>query len=287
MNHAFLIMAHDDWTVLKILVESLDDDRNVIYLHFDKKVGELPEIVTHKAKLVILETRVDVRWGSESQIEAEYVLFSRAVKDGPYQYYHLLSGADLPIKSQDYIHDFFDRHDGYEFIAFSEKAMTPALVRKVQRWHLFPGHFRDRSVPIRAARAALLKMQEILHIRRNRSVDFRKGANWVSITDGMARLFVDNIEWARKTFTHTFCCDEFVMQTLCWNSDFRRKIYDYDNPQNSCQREIGWKNNVLSCWTLEDLERLKNSPCLFSRKFDGSDAELLRQVRLLSTDKVL
>lgn len=32
--------------------------------------------------------------------------------------YHLISGADLPIKSQDYIHDFFEKNADYEFVHY-------------------------------------------------------------------------------------------------------------------------------------------------------------------------
>ena len=69
-----------------------------------------------KARLFVLKQRVDVRWGNLRQIKAEDVRFEEALKHGPYAYYHLLSGQDLPIKSQDYIHQFFDEHQGMEFV---------------------------------------------------------------------------------------------------------------------------------------------------------------------------
>ena len=49
--------------------------------------------------------RVPVNWGG-SQIRAELSLLKCAVKK-KYDYYHLVSGADLPIKTQDEIHQFF------------------------------------------------------------------------------------------------------------------------------------------------------------------------------------
>lgn len=38
MKHAYLIMAHHEFEVLGKLVQALDDERNDIYIHFDKKV---------------------------------------------------------------------------------------------------------------------------------------------------------------------------------------------------------------------------------------------------------
>ena len=40
MKHAFLILAHDEVDLLKLLVGSLDDPRNDIYVHMD--AGNFP-----------------------------------------------------------------------------------------------------------------------------------------------------------------------------------------------------------------------------------------------------
>lgn len=36
-KHAYCIMAHGGWEQLQMLVNALDDERNDIYLHIDKK----------------------------------------------------------------------------------------------------------------------------------------------------------------------------------------------------------------------------------------------------------
>ena len=72
MKHAFLILAHNEFELLRLLVARLDDSRNDIFIHFDKKVAVLPEIKVKEAGLTILEDRKDVRWGGFSMVEAEY-----------------------------------------------------------------------------------------------------------------------------------------------------------------------------------------------------------------------
>lgn len=62
--------------------------------------------------------RISVTWGGYSQIACELGLLNAAVGKGRYTYYHLLSGQDLPIKSQDRIHSFFDSCGGKEFVRF-------------------------------------------------------------------------------------------------------------------------------------------------------------------------
>ena len=38
MKHAYLIIAHNEFNILEKTIELLDDERNDIYLHIDKKV---------------------------------------------------------------------------------------------------------------------------------------------------------------------------------------------------------------------------------------------------------
>ncbi len=283
MKHAYLILAHHEFALLQTLIGCLDDARNDIYVHVDKKVKTLPELHAEKARLVLLRNRVDVRWGDYTVVEAEFALFSAAKKNGPYAYYHLLSGVDLPIKSQDYIHRFFEAHKGKEFIGYTLTGMTPETVRKVQRWHLFPGDFKNRSQVRRVLRSGWIRVQEAVGYRRNRQVDFKKGSQWVSVTEAMVRCFLEHEMWARKVFTHTFCSDEMVFQTLCWDSPLRFALYNTQDDGTGCMRLIGWRDNgELVDWSAADYDRLAASPALFARKFNSSDPAFIDRILALS-----
>jgi hypothetical protein len=66
MKFAYLIMAHHRFDVLKFLLKDLDDERNDIFLHIDKKTGvynqaELKNCV-NKANLIFVK-RHPVYWG--------------------------------------------------------------------------------------------------------------------------------------------------------------------------------------------------------------------------------
>lgn len=275
-------MAHGEWELLRTLVGCIDDERNDIYVHIDAKVNALPELSAKKAGLHVLEDRVDVRWGDLSVVDAEYALFETALANGPYAYYHLLSGQDLPLKSQDYIHGFFDANQGREFIGYTLTSITPEIVRKAQRWHLFPRRFKGRNIAVKALRAGFLRFQEALGILRNRNVDFKKGSQWVSVTDAMAHLFMDNKDWTRKVFTHSFCSDEMVFQTLCWHSSLRGNIWCTDDDGRGCMRAIGWRDGCLYDWTAEDFSILAASEALFARKFNSRDMGFVRKIAELS-----
>ena len=279
--HAYLILAHNNWDLLQILIRSIDDVRNEIFLHIDAKVQAIPEFKTEKSQLHLLEKRVDVRWGDLSVVEAELALYEAARETGDYDYYHLLSGVDLPIKSQDYIHSFFRENAGKEFLGYTLTEITPELRRKVHRWHLFPKDFKGKSAVKKVLRAGYLRLQEVLGIERNKGIDFKKGSQWGSITQGMVDYILENKAWIRKTFTHTFCADEVYKQTLCWNSPYRKNIYCTDDDARGCMRAIGWENGTLKDWGSEDYEKLKSSPALFARKFNMNDICFIHKIEEL------
>ena len=120
-KHAYLIMAHDKPRQLEILLSLLDDPRNDIYLHLDSRLAidlsAFSEQVCH-SNLFFVE-RDAVRWGHSSLVACELKLLTAAVNKQAYEFYHLLSGADLPLYTQELIHSFFDVHAGEIFLALS------------------------------------------------------------------------------------------------------------------------------------------------------------------------
>lgn len=82
MKHAYLILAHNEFEVLRKLISALDDPRNDIFIHFDEKVNKIPDLNTKYANLFVIENRADLRWGDSSIIDAEIRLMDAAVKKG-------------------------------------------------------------------------------------------------------------------------------------------------------------------------------------------------------------
>ncbi|WP_392469261.1 beta-1,6-N-acetylglucosaminyltransferase [Sphingobacterium cellulitidis] len=282
MKHAYLILAHNEFEILRRLIESLDDKRNDIYVHFDAKVEVLPDLEVQNANLYILENRVDVKWGDVTVMEAELNLFEAASKRKSYDYYHVLSGVDMPIKSQDYIHDFFNANKGKEFIGFYTGDIKDEIDRKVRRVHLFSDSFRPEpsifSQIKRVLRAGSIKIQELTGYKKNRKISFRKGTQWLSVTDGLVKLILKEKANILKIYQNSFCCDEIVVQTICWNSVFKNKLFDLTDEGRGCMREIRWENNVIRDWTDEDFEYLINSDKLFARKFNSKSINVVDKI---------
>ena len=268
------------------LLRCIDDARNDIYIHVDRKTRRIPDLHTEKARLQILTDRVDVRWGDVSMLEAELKLFEAALRSRErYAYFHLLSGVDLPLKSQDEIHRFCEEHQGKEFIGYCGIEETPEIEQKMHRWHPFPRHFRNENLFFRGARKTAKILQDALHIRRHKDIHFFKGAQWVSVTELMAVLIIAHKSQILKTFRHTFCSDEIAIQTLCWNSPRREHIYSLDGEWAGNLRKIGWKNGDLKDWTAADYDEIVSSGALFARKFNNSDPEFIERIANLSLSR--
>lgn len=263
-RHAYLIIAHNNFEQLQTLITLLDDERNDIYLHIDKKSGEVPRFHTVRSRLTCID-RMKVYWGGHSQIQCELALM-RAAAPGHYGYYHLLSGIDLPLKTQDQIHAFFRENDGKEFIDFDPQANEErSFLLRTQYYHplqnIAGSSPRFFSRVLRVLNWGAMYVQKFLHITRKEIIPLYKGANWFSITDEMVGYVLDNQEVIRKQFYYTYCADEVFLQSLAMQSPRREHIVC------DALRAVDWERGDPYVYRAEDVPALLASDRLWGRKF--------------------
>lgn len=286
MKHAYLIIAHNEWVVLNTLLSMIDDERNDVYLHIDAKVKQLPELYKcSKAGFHLLEKQYDVRWGGLSQVRTEMLLFEEAHANGPYAYYHLLSGVDLPIKSQDYIHSFCDENMGKEFVGFFHGEYHEAdTQRKVSLRYLYTGY--NKRCPFlpkwkislaQLVRHSFLLVQKLIGYHRHDDCEFKKGHQWVSITHNAVTLLLSRKEWIMSRFSQVNTPDEIYKQTVLWNSLLREHLYNINDDKKGCMRFIDWERGEPYVWQDGDIEELLSSEYLFARKISGSQKILIQK----------
>lgn len=283
-------MAHNEFYILEKLVQLLDYKDNDLFIHIDKKVRDFDfdkfrSLV--KVSNVYFIDRMDVRWGTNTQINCELELLAYALQKGDYDYFHFLSGVDLPIKSQREIHSFFEKNKGKEFIHyFSHQPITNDRIERVKYYHLFCRNLRSHSEFKKKLSQKLyyklLKYERILKINRikGKEKDFYHGANWFSITHELASYVVSLKSKIEKEYKHTFCADEFFLQTIVYHSKFYDNLYlkkDDDYSQNV--RFIDWNRGEPYTFTIEDFDLLMHSKMLFARKFSVNlDKEVIDKI---------
>ena len=288
-EHAYLILAHKNFGQLRKLIELLDDPRNDISVHVDANARDFDprewRPATRHSQLVFLPDRLKVSWGGVSIMRSELALLRRALADGPHDYYHLLSGMDLPLKSQDEIHAFFDRNQGKEFINLWE--FKKSTLSRFRYYTIFPegeGRFRTRIV-----NHIFKGLQMAVGYRINRDIDFRFGSQWFSITEPLARYVADHEEWLEKVFRNTSTCDEIFLPTLVANSPFAGQLFEPVPVSN--QKEVNLSNMRLIDWSrgesirhpwvfrAGDMALLESVPHLWARKFDETvDSEIIDKI---------
>lgn len=282
-------MAHTNIQQLKKLLRLLDDERNDIFLHIDKRIEKVDfDSLTkqcQRSNVIIIPNRIKINWGGVSIMRAELELLSMAVNTNKYEYYHLLSGMDLPIKSQDYIHNYFKANNGYEFISFW--TVKPSMLTRFKYYTVFPEG--ERWFILRIINHIVKGIQMLIGYRINRNINFRVGSQWFSITDDLARYVIKQKDWLEQIFKNTSTCDEVFLQTLVWNSPFKNKLFSKGSLKS--QKEHNMDNIRLIDWTrgesirhpwvfrAEDAEKLAEAPQLFARKFDENvDAVIVEHI---------
>ena len=292
MKHAFLIFAHNEQPILEVLLGMLDDARNDVYLHIDARSEQLMQWAKcyrmKHAGFYMIEPAHKVYWGDISQVEVEFDLYRTAYHNGPYAYYHLLSGVDLPIKSMDAFHDFFSQHQGTEFVEFWDGAAHERdLRRKLSRYCLHTHHMRDKGTKSHHlhafSRNVFYMVQKTGLFRRKLDRSFRKGAAWASFTNDFCAELIKEEAYFVKRMRRVLCADEFVIPTIANNERFINKVYKPKQGQTPILREIDWERGVNGgphTWVSADLDFLLQSPNFFARKFSSKDMEFIESLVL-------
>jgi hypothetical protein len=278
-KHAYLIIAYDHPLILQKLICALDDKRNDIFIHIDKKANiSIKSLNVKDSNLYIMPESINAGWGDVSLVKIELLLIEEMLNHGHYQYCHFLSDSDFPIKSQDYIHNMCDVNADIEYIGYcSYKTVNKEITEKVQYYYLYAKYFKNGNRFQHITRYLFLKIQHILGYKRNRGINFKKGAQWCSITYDFAKYLYSQKDKILKIYAHTYCSDEIFIQTACWNSIFRKNIYCVDD-EYGCLRYIKWSNNVLYPIKESDINNMIISNKWFARKFSEDKLEIVDEV---------
>lgn len=245
-------------------------------------MDSLSHVANHSRVTFI--NRIPVSWGGFSIVKAEMMLFEAAYAHGGYRYYHLLSGLDLPVKSQDYIHGFFQRHDGENFIKEAVYSDTSRVPMRYDQYHVLQDSLIGKKRNIwKYVDFASCYMQKALGVRRFRGRVMKTNSQWVSVTDELVGYLVSQSRKILHDYRWTYCCDEVFLLSTIWGTGF----IDTISPLGSL-RFIEWKQFSKHDFsprplTMQDFATLSAPNVLFARKFTYPESEEL--MAALPTDR--
>lgn len=285
MKIAYCIICHKNTNILRTAIEILSKD-NDIYIHVDKKsqICNFDEYATANVKFI--GERIDVRWGSYSQIECMLALLKEAMKKD-YSYICLLSGDCLPLKNSDKIKKIFEKYKGEEYIGIVKIQDEAELENKIK----YENSLLDLKTDKNIFEEKILKIQKILGLRKINKYykllpTIYKGCNWFCISKQLSKYifeFLSKNEWYKDAFRKSKCGDEIFFQTIVMNSEFSNKIHRLDSSLDDnlmALRYIDWKSGpeYPKILTEDDFYKIKSSDCIFGRKFsENIDIDLYKK----------
>ena len=271
MTHAWLIIAHNEFGILQRLISALDAQECDFYVHIDKKVKQLPKLTTKAGKLTILNDRVDVRWGSVSQIECELALLKAAIDNGDHDYYHIISGTTLPLKPLEQIEVYFEDNAGKSILSGLCKSTPNQETLKVRRYNLFLRSYASDGFIGKTAQflwKVSHAIQRSLGIEINQGCVFYKASNWLSLTQEAAEYIISKETVILKTYRYSFCGDEFFIPSELIASPLKDNVI---NSEKYLLHNISRSN--ASTYSLNEFDGLCDTEYLFARKFIASSSK--------------
>lgn len=268
MKIAILILLHEYSEQQKKLVDYLSTYFDV-YIHIDKKTAI--SVDSFFGNNIFVFKKYKVYWGSYNQILATLFLFKEANKK-QYDRYVLISGADIPLKTGKEINNFF-MNDSKEYFASFD--LPTYWYDRIDFYYPNILSF-DRATPLEKLNKKIfdkINNYIIPFVKKNKphrsrmNIRFYAGANWMNLTNNCVNqiiVFIKNNKNFLKWFKFTRCADEIFFQTIIHNYINNVEIV------NDCLRYIEWEggSDHPKILKLEDYDKIKNSRCLFARKFD-------------------
>ena len=271
MRVAYLILAHANPKQLQRLVNRLSHTSVDFYIHIDLKVAiQSFKPLMQQPNTFFVKNREKVRWGAYSIVQATVNGFEQIIASGiNYQHITLLSGQDYPLKCNSAILDFFKANCDTAFMEFytMNDVWTEAIPR-LNKYYL-------TNYPFIGSHAIEIIINK-LFTKRQPPVNlvFVGRSQWFSVTLPQAKYIIEELATnnsLRRYFKLTWGGDEFVFQTLLYNSPYKAEMV------NNNLRYIDWseKNASPKTFTIADAAMLTQSNRLFARKFDEKVDEII------------
>lgn len=208
MKHAILVMGYGKFDVLQETINVLDDYDIDFIIHWDKR-NDLPKLLSKKSKIICLNNRISVRWGTDLQTKAEKKLLSYVSEVGTYDYVHLISSSDIPLMDADHFKKFFT--EGSYHIGFLDYHEDRIINRLKYYYPIRYFNVRPHFMYLILIKP-LTYLNKAFKINRIEGKHIEKGCNWFS----MDSMFVKEILGFKdfRMFMNTFTGDEFYVQTI-------------------------------------------------------------------------
>lgn len=308
---AYHILCHANLEQVSRQLDALYSDEDVFLIDVDD--GKKPDLTALQPWLerpnVHLKLDANIGWGGAGTLRKTLVgAYELLELNDHWLYYIVLSGQDLPLKSNEHIKHRLNKLHKNGINCIRGTSQPPVVMddlsilnhsnkpkRFASRAHTtvytLPGSINPQSTFAARWRVEVIELSHVgeVYIRpcnpllmRRRERFFKHheywaGANWFNLHRSLIEAmrgdpFTDELYEVLST---TFIPDESFFQTYIHNSPFRRKV-DLDHTRFIARPapSLG-----VRAFSIADWAAIKRSTALFARKFDTrSDSAIVSQV---------
>ena len=253
-------------------------DNNLILIHVDLNSDIEVFQSLRSENVIIIKDRVHVCWGGYGMVDATIRLIRYALCTN-FDYLFLLSGDDLPCKTNKYVDDFLKSIKMKNLIHFQDSRNTYVSPDERVKYLYFKFHFKKEKSLLDKVR--ILGYRIVKNYHRNSLYDefimkggsFYKGTQWFSINKKTAdklMFFITNNDWYVNLFLKSLIPDELFFHTAIKYLGIDDNYHD-ESKRSDALRYIDWESGPDYPKILgdSDLMSIKRSECLFARKFSS------------------
>ena len=286
MKLAVLIQCHKCPRQVNELIQAFSHPDITVFVHVDRKSDITGELCGENLYILPDSLRVDVQWGTYSQVDATLHLLRYAKRKGDFDAYCLLSGQDYPTVSAKKLLEFLSKNPTANYVNLLPcKAYKLSYENNFDKRNTiyYPAFLIKRNKVSRVLRRIWVEMsggynRTFRFFRRKKPGRFQSyfGSSWWLLSGEFTSFVLAYLEKHKEYeayFKHCLCADESFFQTLLMNSPYANTRKDY-------LHYIDWSegNNSPKNLTLADFDSIIESEKLFARKIDN-DFDLIKKLQ--------
>jgi hypothetical protein len=202
--------------------------------------------------------------------------------------YIIISGEDIPLKSNREIIEFF-RDNDREYFEYSKLPRSvwgdnggfdridffyPNSLKRGNNVRIFR---KINAIIEKINKKYIIPIMRKINIKRRRNITYYGGTNWMNLTNKTVQEIIHYTKTNKSyvnSFRYTRCADEIFFQTIICN-------YIPTIGINNSLRYVDWISGPETPRILRtiDYEKLMKSDCLFARKFNSNiDNEIIVKI---------
>lgn len=282
MKQAYLITAYKDAASLLELAEIFTKS-GYVYIHVDKKSKTITDAdIETLNRIPGCEAirKYDIRWGGFNHVKAILELVMMAVANEDVSYMHMLTGEDFPLVSPETLDEMFLSEEKI-YMTYLEPEQLPETVTVRYRYYNW---FQDRNVKNRVlwtVQHMTVLLQKAIGVFREGIGEFQriyKGLVYISMPKDAAAYVIEYVARHEEFWDDLYRCqvpEEFFFQTIFMNCNkWSQRVINKELRYMDWSRGDGSSPVYL---TDSDYDAVKQSACLFARKFHPEMSAGLRQ----------